>query len=331
VIIPCRQEAGVIGAVLDSLLQTDYQQDRLEILVMDGMSDDGTREIVAKVAARESRIRLLDNPKRVIPAALNLGIAMARGAVIVRMDAHTTYPADYIRRCVEGLLTTGADNVGGACVTVPREPTLLALAMATALSHPFGVGNAHYKLGVSEPLEVDAVPFGCMWRRKMLEIGPYDERIARSEDFGFNARLRARGGRMLLLPGITSFYQARSRLGPFIRHSFSNGYWVSYPLAFGDFRASWRHYVPLIFVLGLTLPSLAGLYRPSAMWVSGSGAAAYLVAAIVAGIYGARRTSSPALALVLPPVFLLLHLTYGIGTAVGLVRAGWHRLAGERA
>ena len=134
----------------------------------------------------------------------------------------------------------------------------------------------------------------------------------------------------MLLPGITSLYYARSRLGPFIRHSFSNGYWVSYPLAFGDFPASWRHYVPLIFVFGLTIPSLVGLYWPPAMWLSGCAAAAYVVAAIIAGIHGAHRTARPGLALLLPPVFLLLHLTYGLGTIVGLVRAGWHRLFGSR-
>jgi glycosyltransferase involved in cell wall biosynthesis len=316
----------VIGAVLESLLQTDYDRNRLDVLVVDGMSDDGTREIVARVAAREPRVRMLDNPKRVIPAALNTAIALAQGEVILRMDAHTTYPPEYIRRCVEGLLQTGADNVGGPCITLPRAPTLAALAFATAVSHPFGVGNAHYKLGISRPIEVDAVPFGCMWRRRMLEIGPYDERIARSEDFGFNARLRARGGRLMLLPGITSFYHPRSRLGPFIRHSFSNGYWVSYPLAFGEFPVSWRHYVPLVFVLALVAPLLMGRVWPPAVWLAGSVAVAYTIAAVAAAIHAARRASTPALGLVMAPVFLLLHVTYGIGTAVGLARAGWHRL-----
>ena len=213
VVIPCRREVDVIAGVLASVIATDYPHDRLEVLVVDGMSDDGTRAIVGEVAAGQPLVRLLDNPKRVIPAALNIGIALARGEIIVRMDAHTRYPPEYIRRCVEGLLATGADNVGGPCLTLPREQTLAAQAFATVLSHPFGVGNALYKLGISKPIEVDAVPFGCMWRKRMLEIGPYDERIARSEDFGFNIRLRARGGRLVLLPDITSYYYARSPTG----------------------------------------------------------------------------------------------------------------------
>lgn len=326
VVIPCRREADVIRRVLESLLATDYPRDRLEVLVADGMSDDGTREIVAEVAAREPAVRLVDNPKRVIPAALNIAIGLARGEVIVRMDAHTAYPPEYIRRCVEGLLTTGADNVGGPCITLPREPTLLALAFATALSHPFGIGNAHYKLGITRPMEVDAVPFGCMWRRRMLQVGPYDERIARSEDFTFNARLRALGGRMLLLPEITSFYYARSRPGPFLRHSVSNGYWVAYPLGFGGFRPSWRHYVPLLFVLSLAIPALAAWRWPAALWLAAASAAAYALAAVFAAGHAARRERRPVLALVLPGVFLLLHLSYGIGTGYGLLRAAARRL-----
>jgi succinoglycan biosynthesis protein ExoA len=331
VVIPCRQEAALIGEMIASVLATEYDRDRLEILVVDGMSDDGTREIVARAAAADPVVRLLDNPGRVIPSALNLGIAAARGDVIVRMDAHTTYPPDYVRRCVEGLIATGADNVGGACVTLPREQTLQARAYATVLSHPFGIGNAHYKLGVSAPLEVDAVPFGCMWRRTMLELGPYDERIARSEDFGFNARLRARGGRMLLLPGIVSYYHARSRLGPFVAHSASNGYWIAYPLAFGGLRFSLRHYVPLLFVLGLVGPALLAIRWPVALWPTAAAAGAYAVASVAAAIHAARREGSPALLAVLPPVFLLLHVTYGVGSAWGLMCAGWRRLRDYRA
>ncbi len=326
VVIPCRREVNVIAGVLASVIATDYPHDRLEVLVVDGMSDDGTRAIVGEVAAGQPLVRLLDNPKRVIPAALNIGIALARGEIIVRMDAHTRYPPQYIRRCVEGLLATGADNVGGPCLTLPREQTLAAQAFATVLSHPFGVGNALYKLGISKPIEVDAVPFGCMWRKRMLEIGPYDERIARSEDFGFNIRLRAHGGRLVLLPDITSYYYARSRLGPFLGHTLSNGFWVSYPLAFGGFRASWRHYVPLVFVLGLTVPALLAIWWPPARWVAVAGLAAYAIAALLASVHAARREHKPALAVVLPPVFFLLHAAYGAGTAWGLICAAWYRL-----
>jgi succinoglycan biosynthesis protein ExoA len=330
VVIPCRNEADMIRRVVESVLATDYDRGRLEVIVVDGLSDDGTREIVAELAAADPRLRLLDNPGRVIPSALNRALGAARGEIIVRMDAHTTYPPDYVRRCVEGLVSTGADNVGGVCITRPREPTLRAHAFATALSHRFGIGNARYKLGITAPTEVDAVPFGCMWRRTMLELGPYDERVARSEDFDFNRRLRARGGRLLLLPEITSYYHARSRWGEFLRHSVSNGFWVAYPMAFVPFRGSWRHYVPLMFLLALAIPALLALRWRWALVPLAAVAGAYLLAALAAAVHAAVRERRLALAGLLPLVFPALHLAYGAGTAWGLVRVAAVRAAGLR-
>jgi glycosyltransferase involved in cell wall biosynthesis len=320
----------MIRQVVESALATDYDPGRLEVLVVDGMSEDGTRQIVGELATRDSRLRLIDNPGRVIPSALNRGIAEARGEIIVRMDAHTTYPPEYVRRCVDGLMTTGADNVGGVCLIRAREPTLRAHAFATALSHPFGIGNAAYKLGVTAPTEVDAVPFGCMWRRTMVELGPYDERVARSEDFEFNRRLRARAGRLLLLPGITSYYHARSRWTDFLGHSLSNGFWISYPLAFVPFVGSWRHYVPLFFLLALALPALFALQWHWGIQVFATVAAVYILGAVAASVHAAIRERRPALVAVLPIVFGTLHLAYGAGTAWGLMCAAVRRAADLR-
>jgi len=328
VLIPCRNEADMIRDVIGSAVATEYDAEQIEVLVLDGMSGDGTREIVAELAAGDARVRLIDNPGRVIPTALNRGLAEARGEIIVRMDAHTIYPPEYIGRCVEGLLRTGADNVGGACLTRPRDGTLRAHAFATAVSHPFGIGNAAYKLGITEPLEVDAVPFGCMWRRTMLELGPYDERVARSEDFDFNRRLRARGGRLMLLPEITSYYHARSRWGEFLRHSLSNGFWISYPLAFVPFKGSWRHYVPLVFLLSLVGASLLAFRHPWGVLLLQAVAGSYLLAALAASVHAARRERRPALTLLLPVVFATLHLAYGAATAWGLLGAAVRRAAG---
>ena len=328
IVMPCRREAAHIQKVLQSILAGDYPADLLEILIVDGMSDDGTREIVTRFAQQHPQVALVDNPRRVIPAALNAGIRKATGRIIVRMDAHTTYAPDYVRQCVRGLIRTGADNVGGPCETVPGEPTLMGRTFATVLSHPFGVGNAHYKLGITQPLEVDAVPFGCMWRERMLEVGPYDEEIARSEDISFTARLRRMGGKVMLLPEIHSYYHARSRLGPFSRHSLSNGYWITYPLAFGVVVGSWRHYIPLVFLLSLLGPLLLAVWWPPALWLAIVSAGAYAAVAVAAGLGAARKARSVAMAFALPPAFLLLHLLYGIGTLAGLIGAGIRRLTG---
>jgi succinoglycan biosynthesis protein ExoA len=237
------------------------------------------------------------------------------------MDAHTTYAKDYVRQCVQGLVRTGADSVGGPCITVPSENTTFGRAFAIALSHPFGVGNAHYKIGIQVPVEVDAVPFGCMWRTRMLAVGPYDERLSRSEDIDFTTRLRRMGGRTLLLPEIRSYYHARSRIGPFARHSLSNGFWNSFPLAFGVLVGSWRHYIPLLFLLSLLIPLTIRLWWPPARWGTIAVAVLYGIAAVAAGAQAAWKAKDWGMLFVLPPTFALLHLLYGAGTLWGLIRA----------
>jgi len=212
VIIPCREEQAHIGACLRSVLANDYPQDRIEILVVDGMSRDGTPAIVAEVAQEHATVKLLENPQRTVPAALNRGLREARGEIIMRMDAHALYPRDYISGLVAWLLSSGADNVGGVCVTVPANRTATARAIALALSHPFGVGDAQHRVGVQEARWVDTVPFGCYRRSSFDRVGGFDEELVRNQDVEFNHRLIRRGGRVLLVPGIKSYYYARGSL-----------------------------------------------------------------------------------------------------------------------
>ena len=150
VVIPCRNEAGYIEPCLDSILASDYPPDRLEILVIDGGSNDGSREILARYCQTHRSVALLDNPQGTTPAALNVGIRAASGEVIIRMDAHVLYPVDYISRLVRGLHESGADNVGGVLHTIPAADTAIARAIAVGMSHRFGVGNSHFRIGVDQ-------------------------------------------------------------------------------------------------------------------------------------------------------------------------------------
>jgi GT2 family glycosyltransferase len=330
IIIPCRREARHIRGVLEAVLRTTYPMDRLEILLVDGMSNDGTREVITKIAETHQSIRLLDNPKKIIPAALNIGILQASGEIVVRMDAHTIYPPDYVEQCVRGLQQTGADSVGGATTVIPTDPTIVGRAIALALSHRFGVGNALHRLAPVEPTETDTVPFGSFWRSRLIDLGLYDERFARSEDMEFNARLRAAGGRIVLLPEIKSFYYARSGLREFARHSLSNGFWALFPIAFGPLPMRPRHVIPLCFVLGLVLPAAGSLWWPHFSLVSMTLAGAYLTANLWVSAAQAIRNRSWGLMLVLPLVFAALHVLYGLGSAVGLARGLWRRFTGPR-
>jgi hypothetical protein len=242
------------------------------------------------------------------------------------MDAHTTYPPNYIASCVDGLLQTGADSVGGTWVIVPTDPTIVGRAIALALSHPFGVGNSQYRFDPQEPIETDTVPFGSMWRRRMIEIGLYDEQFARSEDIEFNARLRGAGGRIMLLPSITSFYHARSRVWPFVLHNLSNGFWALYPIAFGPLPVRLRHVIPLCFILGLLLPALGSLVWPPLGVISLALAVAYILANLSVTFALSVQHRAPALLVTLPLAFASLHVPYGLGSAAGLGVGVWRRL-----
>jgi len=208
VIVPCRNEERFIGPCLKSILNCDYPKESLEILVVDGMSTDGTPGIVQEYARQSRDVRLVANPRQTAPAAMNIGLAHAHGAVIVRMDAHAQYPRDYIRQCVETLIHTTASNVGGICQTLPSAPTAKARAIAYALSSPVGVGNSYFRIGTSGPRWVDTVPFGCFRKELFDQIGQFDELLRRNQDDEFNLRISRSGGKLLLLPDVVTKYYA---------------------------------------------------------------------------------------------------------------------------
>ena len=157
IIIPCRNEEKFISKCLDSIVAQDYPKDKLEVLVIDGMSKDRTRQIVNEYSKKHSFIKILENPKRITPCALNIGIKNAKGGTIMRMDAHTTYEKNYVSKCIKYLKEYNADNVGGIWKIVPRQDTLVGKAITFSLSHPFGIGNAYYRYVSKDLRWVDTV------------------------------------------------------------------------------------------------------------------------------------------------------------------------------
>ena len=171
VVVPCRNEEKHIGRCLDSILANDYPKERLEVLVLDGMSEDGTREIVKSYSERHPIVRLVDNPEEHIPAAMNLGVQKARGETIIKMDAHSTFQRDHISLCVAYQEKYGAENVGGVCRMTPGADTATARAIVLGLGHRFGSGNARVKVGVDKPTWSDAAAFGCFKDELFERIG----------------------------------------------------------------------------------------------------------------------------------------------------------------
>ena len=251
IIIPCRNEAKWIETCLESIAANDFPKDQLEVLVLDGMSTDGTQSIVEAFTASHGWVRLLENPRRTAPAALNIGIAAARGRVIMRMDAHNEYPTDYISKLVHWLEKSGADNVGGLWITRPSSDTAMAKAIAFGCSHPFGVGNARYRTGVTEPCEADTVPFGCYRRDVFDRVGMFDEELVRNQDIEFNLRVRGAGGSILLVPDVKSYYHARTSLRLLWRTHSQNGYFNVCVVRKTRGRLISRQVVPPLFVLAL--------------------------------------------------------------------------------
>lgn len=314
VVIPARNEEKWIRGCLESVLANDYPAEYLEILVVDGMSEDGTRIIVGDFVRRFPFIRLLDNPRRVIPTALNIGIREARGKIIVRMDAHTTYAPDYIRQAVEALETSGAAMVGA--VQKPTGNTLVTHGIAAATSFPFGVGNSYYHYGKeSRWLEDDSVYLGTWFKQSLTEIGGFNEKWLVNEDSELNHRLRKSGGKILLSLKLRCSYQVRSSLRALGRQYFRYGMWRAKTALTHPASLAWRQLVPPLFVAGLLVSLVLTWISPVlALMVP----CTYLLAnLLVSGFIVAQKGWRHVL---VPVAFYTIHISWGSGFLAGLVR-----------
>lgn len=319
VVIPCRDEEQFLEACLDSLIGNSYPQSRLEILIVDGMSTDKTGTISKRFTQRYPYIRLLENPKRTIPAAMNMGILQSSGEIILKADAHSMYPPNYIEGCVRHLLDFKADMTGGVWVIAPREDTHIARAISVALSHWFASGNAHIKIGSKSPRWTDTAAFGC-WRRETLHrLGLFDEDLAGSSDMDLNVRLRKTGGKILLVPDIKVTYFADSDLKSLWNHNLSDGVWATYVLKFGKQATSWRHWAPLAFVFALlSAGMLAPLFSPAA-WLLAVLCGVYGLSSLAASAQLSFQMKTPEYLGTLPVIFAARHVAHGLGALYGLV------------
>ncbi len=318
VIVPCRNEGRWIGPCLQSILGNDYPADCLEVLVVDGMSSDETPQVIEEFTAKDPRLRLIANTRKITPAALNLGIAAATGSVIVRMDAHVEYPGDYLSSLVKLLEQCGADNVGGVCQTLPANDSAVAKAVAFGMSHPLGVGNSHFRIGAAEDRWVDTVPFGCYRREVFDRIGMFDEELVRNQDDELNLRLIKHGGRILLSPRIVCKYFARDSLAKLWRMYYQYGYFKPLVVRKVGGVMTVRQLLPPLFVLGLIVTALAAPWSRLGLIALAAIAGSYLLAvAAIAVKAGGRHGWAMAAALL--GVFPALHFSYGLGYLRGVV------------
>ncbi|MCB9735885.1 MAG: glycosyltransferase family 2 protein [Deltaproteobacteria bacterium] len=318
VVVPMRNEAGFARRCLDALRGQDYAGE-LEIVCVDGLSDDGTRDALAAIAAEDPRVRVVDNPARTTPAAMNVGIRAARHALVLRMDGHALADPDYVRESVAAMRETGADQVGGRWLI--EGEGLVAGAIAAAMGSPFAVGTARWRSS-DAPGWVDTVPYGLWRRERLLALGGFDERLVRNQDYELAYRLRAAGGRIWYTPAVRSRYYARRDLRALWRQYWQYGVWKARVVKLHPRSLEPRHLVAPLFVAGVVL----GL--PLALLLGGVVAWLYLGALAVygalAGFAAARVAARTRWRYVwlLPAIFALLHVAWGAGFWVGLGSRG---------
>lgn len=320
VICPLYNEEKYIAKCIESVVSQDYPKDDLEVIFVDGMSTDNTRKIVASYIEKYPFIKMMDNPHKIVPYAMNIGIKASNGGIIIRLDAHTLYQSNYFSVLSKRLIELNADNVGVVCKTDVLNKTPKTLAIKEVLSNKFGVGNSTFRTGVNEVKEVDTVPFGC-WRRDVFDrYGLYDVRLVRNQDIELNKRIINGGGKIYIVPDTYCTYLARETFKGLAKNNYGNGKWNILTVYYtNDFRSlSIRHFVPLIFVCSLLLPLVVATLWWPALFIAIASLCCYLLALGTVSFKLAKSKHLNFFCLLW--AFVTLHISYGWGSLTALVK-----------
>ena len=320
IIIPIYNEEKFISDCLRSLINQDFPKDEIEIICVDGMSSDTSIQIIKEYSRQHRFIRLLENPDRIVSHALNAGIKAASGDVIMRIDAHSIYPENYISVLVRKLTDLNADNVGAVINSLPACGSAICKAIAIGSANGFGVGDSSFRIGSDRIKEVDTVPFGCFRRDIFERIGYFDTDLIRNQDDEFNARIIKNGGKIYLIPEVRVDYFARETLAKMARMFYQ--YALFKPLVNKKIGApaSVRQLVPPIFVTGIFGGIILSFIFPVVLPVFLASLGLYCLVSISVSIREAIRHKSALLLFLLPAIFFIIHLSYGWGYVTGLVK-----------
>ena len=318
--MPVRNEAAFIERSVGSVLAQDYPRDRMEVLVADGSSQDGTAQAVASLQEKHNLVKLINNPEKIVATGLNAALRQARGEVIVRVDGHCEIATDYLSRCVSHLLKDKVEAVGGPIETIGES--YVARAIASAMSSRFGVGSA-FRVANSATQFTDTVAFPAYTRAVIDRAGPFDEELVRNQDDEYNYRLRKLGVKILLAEDVRSRYYSRATLPRLWRQYFQYGYWKVRVLQKHPRQMQMRQFMPPLLVAVLLLALLLLPLFSVAGYLLAATVAVYSLAVLGAALMAARNHGWKFLPL-LPIAFAILHLAYGSGFLIGLLKF-WNR------
>lgn len=323
VLVPCYNERRTIGLLLEAIWNQSYPRADIEVIIADGMSTDGTRDVIQFFALEhpELNLRVIDNPDRIIPAALNRAVDAARGEVLLRLDAHAVPDENYVEQSVQTLQATGAANVGGVWRIEPSGSGWIARAIAVAAGHPLGAGDARYRTsGAAGP--VDTVPFGAFPRMWIGRVGPFNEKLLTNEDYEFNLRVRRAGGVIWFDPAVQSIYYARANLAELMKQYARYGFWKARMIRRYPGSIRWRQALPPLLVLAFLLLGLLSVGLFWAWQLLGLLAAGYAGALLLAGTLESLRRCDLALLPGLPLSLAAMHLSWGSAFLWGLITPG---------
>ena len=314
-VIPCFNEELYIQKCLNSIFRCDYPQNKIRIMVVDGLSTDKTVEIIKKIQYTKTNLKLFYNKKRSLAAAWNIGIQNAGGKYLFAMNAHASINKNYFTKIVHCLEETGVSCCGGCLTTIPQSKDYFGKIISKILSSKIGVGNSKFRTGVKQKEYVDSVHMAG-YRIKVIKHMRFNEHLLRSQDIEFNTRLRQSGQKILLLPDKLIKYYTRSDFRKFPKDMFINGFWVTHPIYSGCFIAKPRHLAPVIFVAALIFSGLAGIFSEIALGIF-LGILIIYAAFVVNALWCNKKRSGMWQLAVQALLIFVLHICYGTGSLFG--------------
>ena len=320
IVVPCFNEECTIKLLLQAILNQTYPLLEIEVVIADAFSTDQTRKTINNFAKEHPDlvIKVVDNPERTIPAAINEAVKFSRGIYIIRLDAHSVPSPNYVERCVDAISSNKGNVVGGVWDIKAGSKNWIAKSIAAAAAHPLGVGDALYRY-TNQSGVVDTVPFGAFRKDLFIKVGGFDPTLLTNEDYEFYTRVRKSGGIVWLDPKIRCIYFSRSSLSDLARQYWRYGFWKFRMLIRYPHTLRWRQALPPLFVLTILGLGITSIFFPSIRILLIMVLGLYLVSLMMASVAEAIKRHIFSLFLGMPLAMAVMHVSWGAGLIYSMI------------